>query len=204
MFAVHAANRKTHAPDEHDLKMAIKILLYLKGTKNLKFKMEEWDQSSESMIISGYSDADWGDDRKDRKSVSGGVICLNGMAIQWTCKKQTCVALSTLEAEHAAAAEVARELLGLKQIMEELELKFKSPVTLWIDNKEAIKQVEQDTSSKRLKHADMKLKFLLDRANKEEIEPVYVKSEDQVADLLTKPLSRQRITKLREMLGICE
>jgi hypothetical protein len=156
------------------------------------------------MVISGYSDADWGDNRQDRKSVSGGVICLNGIPIQWSCKKQTCLALSTLEAEHAAAAEVVRELLGMKQIMEELKIKFKSPVTLWIDNKEAIKQVEQDTSSKRLKHADMKLKFLLDRANKEEIVPVYVKSEDQAADLLTKPLSRQRITKLREMLGICE
>jgi hypothetical protein len=53
MFAVHAANRKTHAPDENDLKMAIRILLYIKGTKKLKFKMEEWDQQSDAIVTKG-------------------------------------------------------------------------------------------------------------------------------------------------------
>jgi hypothetical protein len=202
IFAVHACNRKTHAPDERDLKMAFKILSYLKGSKDAKLEFNGWDSTSNKMVISGYSDADWGDDRMDRKSVSGGLICLNGMPVSWICKKQSCVAMSTLEAEHAAAAEVVRELIGLKQIMEELNLKFQMPITLWIDNKEAINQVEQESSSKRLKHADMKLKFLCDRASKEEIIPLYVKSEDQVADLLTKPLSQQRILKLKKLIGL--
>jgi hypothetical protein len=39
----------------------------------------------------------------------------NGNSVAWSCKKQTCIALSTQEAEFIAGAELCKSLLGLRQ-----------------------------------------------------------------------------------------
>jgi hypothetical protein len=203
MFAVHAVTRKTHAPSEKDLKIAKQIMRYLKGTKDLKLHMESYKCEGQNQItLSGYSDADWGDNKSTRKSVSGGIVCLNGNPVSWSCKKQSCVALSTQEAEYIAGAELCKELLGLQQVFQELNMRIKSPTFLWMDNMQGIKQIEQETSSTKLKHVDMKYKFLCERAKKGDVVPKYVKSEDQVADIFTKPMSQVKMMKLRRLCGL--
>lgn len=53
-----------------------------------------------------------------RKSVSGDVLCLNGMIIGWMCRfQQVSVALSTKDAESLAASMVTPDLLGLKELL---------------------------------------------------------------------------------------
>ena len=96
MFAVHAATRRTHAPSENDLESALKILKYLKGSKDLKLKFDKWESANGMVIVSGYADADWADNKSTRKSVSGGIVSINGMPVQWICKKQSSVSLSSL------------------------------------------------------------------------------------------------------------
>jgi len=56
----------------------------------------------------GYNDVDWGGDPNERKSTSGYAFLLNGGAITWCSKKQTCVALSTMEAEYVASSAVVK------------------------------------------------------------------------------------------------
>jgi hypothetical protein len=105
---VHAATRKAHAPRLHDLKICRKILRYLKGTKNLKLKFSKCDGP---LTIQAFSDADWADNKCDRKSVSGGVVFFGGVPVSWICKKQPCVLLSTQEAEFIAGSEVIPDVL---------------------------------------------------------------------------------------------
>lgn len=50
----------------------------------------------------GYSDASWGSDRDDRKSMSGYFVTIGDIPISWRCVKQKSVALSTMEAEFIA------------------------------------------------------------------------------------------------------
>jgi hypothetical protein len=119
LFAVHAVTRKTHAPTEKDLAMAKQIMRYLRGTSGLKLYQDKYKSSNSSIFLSGYSDADWGDEKRTRKSVSGGIVCLNGNPLAWSCKKQTCVALSTQEAEYIAGAELCKNLLGLQHFFQE-------------------------------------------------------------------------------------
>jgi hypothetical protein len=73
-----------------------------------------------------------------------------------------------------------------------------------MDNKEDIKQVMQESSSAKLKHVDMRYKFVCDRASKGQVSVEYVKSENQVADMFTKPLSFAKLSKFRELCGLCE
>ena len=73
----------------------------------------------------GFSDADWGGDLNDHKSISGYVFQIGGTAISWKSKKQACVALSTVEAECIALASTAQESVWLQQLLADLQ---KEPV----------------------------------------------------------------------------
>jgi len=49
-----------------------------------------------------YSDVDWEGDVDHSKSTLGYVFLLNDNAIIWRSKKQSCIALSNIEAEYVA------------------------------------------------------------------------------------------------------
>jgi hypothetical protein len=201
LFAVHAATRRSHAPRLHDLKICRKILRYLKGTKNFKLKFNKFKGE---MVVEAFSDADWADNKCDRKSVSGGIVYFCGVPVSWICKKQPCVSLSTQEAEFIAGSEVIREVIGVQELMDELNIQVLKPSKLYMDNKEGIRQVMQESSSAKLKHVDMRYKFVCDRASKGQIQVDYVKSEDQVADIFTKPLPLVKLSKFRSLCGLSE
>ncbi len=87
--------------------MAVKrIFRYLKGTQKygLLFKTR------------GFSDADWGG---DRKSTSGYVFQIGGTN-WWNSHKLACVALSTAEAEYIALASTAQESVWLQQLLADI------------------------------------------------------------------------------------
>ena len=52
----------------------------------------------------GYSDVDWAGDLDEHKSTSGYIFLLNNGVISWKSKKQTCIALSTMETEFIACS----------------------------------------------------------------------------------------------------
>ena len=92
-----------------------RILRYLKGTLNYGLFYSK-DGSTECV---GFSDSDWGGDLDDRKSTSGYLFQISGAAVSWRSKKQTCVALSTAEAEYMALASAAQEAMWLRQLTTE-------------------------------------------------------------------------------------
>ena len=81
---------------------------YLKGTSKLGLHYSI-DGSDDCF---GYSDADWAGDTDDRKSTSGYLFQLSGVAVSWSSKKQICVALSTAEAEYMALCSAAQRPYG--------------------------------------------------------------------------------------------
>lgn len=50
----------------------------------------------------------------------------------------------------------------------------------------------------------MRFHFLRDLARDETIELLFCRSEDQVADIMTKPLKISVFQRLRKLLGVCE
>ena len=82
---------------------------------------------------------------------------MDGAVVSWTCKKQTGVSLSTMEAEFIAASQAGRELLGLKELFSELDMKVVEPMPMWMDNQAAIKQVDSEKSTSSAKHVDIRL-----------------------------------------------
>jgi hypothetical protein len=54
----------------------------------------------------------------------------------------------------------------------------------------------------RLKHVDVKYNFLRDLYQEKKIDVRYIQSEDQKADILTKPLGMNQFDKLRAEIGV--
>ena len=71
---------------------------------------------------------------------------MDGAIVQWVCKKQTGVSLSTMEAEFASASHVGRELLGLRELMREIKYQVEAPMSMLMDNQAAIIQLEAEGS----------------------------------------------------------
>ena len=111
-----------------------RILRYLKGTSNLGLLYRE---NTPAEVI-GYSDADWAGDVGDRKSTSGYIFLLGGAAISWKSSKQTCVALSTAEAEYVALSAAAQEAMWLQLLTSDLLNKSIQETTILEDNQSAI------------------------------------------------------------------
>ncbi|GMF36918.1 unnamed protein product [Phytophthora fragariaefolia] len=204
MFAVHCATRRSHAPTMADWKLAKRIARYLSGTRKLKLLMGGGGLRNLPVQAQCYTDVNFAGNKDDRKSVSAAIIQLNGMTIGWLCKKQSSVALSTTEAEFVAASVGGQELLGIRELMNELEVGEELPMRMLIDNQAAIVQIESVSSSAKAQHVDVCLKFMRDYTAKGIVVPKYVASEAMLADFMTKALPVPRIRELREAVGLIE
>ena len=71
---------------------------------------------------------------------------LNGMAVSWTAKKQGGVSLSTIKAEFVAASEVAHELMGVHQMLGEVDMALVVPISMHVKNPAAISQINAKPS----------------------------------------------------------
>ena len=130
--AVHYLASHMQAPTQRHMLAAERVLRYLAGTKEvgLVFGSRNGDAVGDSrgrraqvqVDVCAFADADWANDKGDRKSVSGWVAKLNGDPVSWSSKKQRVVALSTCEAELYAEAAAIQEVLWLRGLMEELGL----------------------------------------------------------------------------------
>ncbi|GBM99699.1 Retrovirus-related Pol polyprotein from transposon RE1 [Araneus ventricosus] len=102
-FAVTYLSQFCQTPEQKHLKLAKKILRYLKVTKE---KILVYSNKFE--CINASSDASWGN-AENGKSFSGSVLMLGDSLVTWKCNKQIC--LSTCEAELCALAETAKNVL---------------------------------------------------------------------------------------------
>lgn len=115
--SVSILSQKIKQPTNLDWNEAKRVVRYLKGTKELKLKLSS--NSNGKTGLEAYSDADWAEDRTDSKSHSGFLLHYNGSTIAWSCRKQSCTAWSSCEAEYIAMAETSRELLWIIKLLDD-------------------------------------------------------------------------------------
>jgi hypothetical protein len=176
---------------------------YLKATvtHGLYFR-----KSDEQLVVSGYSDSDWGSDI-DRKSISGNCFTLNkthGPLISWRSKKQTCIALSSCEAEYVALSLAAQEALFLKQLLNELDPRDHDEVILHCDNQGAIALSNNRICNQRSKHIDIRYHFVRNAVLERQVNLEYISTEHNVADIFTKPMGKPKLRHfLPFIFGCC-
>lgn len=190
-YGVNLLSRYINNPSIQHVNQLKKIIRYLIKTKNLCIKY----QGHESLIA--YSDSDFAGDLDTRKSTTGYIFMLNGGPISWISQKQSCIALSTTEAEFMASCEAAKNLLWLKQFFKEIDVS-QDCTTLCVDNQSTIKLINNPVYHKKTKHIDVKFHFIREKVKEKLIFIKYVQSSDQLADILTKALPVLKFQHLRD------
>jgi hypothetical protein len=185
-------------PTEIHFAAVKRILRYLKGTVGYGIMYKR----SAKMKLNGWTDSDYAGDLDDRKSTSGYVFMLGNAAVSWSSKKQPIVTLSTIEAEFVAAAACACQSLWLKNVLFHLHVMNDEKILIHCDNSSSIKLSKNPILHGRCKHIDVRFHFLRDLAKDDVIELVHCKSQDQIADIMTKPLKFESFSKLRSSLGV--
>ena len=137
----------------------------------------------------GFSDSDWANDPDNRKSVMAFILFLNGVPIMWRSKQASIVALSSSEAEYIALSELAKEIIFVVQILLSIGIPVQTPITIKVDNMGAIFMAENATSNQRTRHIHVRHRFLVDLTEQQFIEVVFVQSEDNLSDSLSKNVS---------------
>ena len=132
----------------------------------------------------------------------GYVFTLFNCPISWCSKKQTVVALSTCEAEYISACYAACQGIWLQSLLHEMKIEIDDEVELMVDNKSAINLAKNPIAHGRSKHIETKFHFLRDQVSKGRIKLTYCKTENQVADVLTKPLKIERFKVMRRLLNM--
>lgn len=192
--------RKVSCPNQEDWTEIKRVLKYLKGTINFHLKLSNLAAKDKNLI--GYADANWAEDRLDRKSNSGYIFQINGGTISWSCKKQTCVSLSSTEAEFIALSDACKEAIWIRQLLEDMKIHQNSPTVIFEDNQSCIRLIKDQKLSNRTKHIDTKIHFVKDHVDQNHIVCTYCPSEEMIADMLTKPLCSSKIEKFRTKAGI--
>ncbi len=99
------------------------------------------------------------------------------------------------KAEYMASTQATKETIWMTKLMKELGyMKEKKAMVIWCDNQGAISLMKNLTQHVQTKHIDVQHHFVRKRVENGEVTFEYHLTNDKVADVLTKALSKERIT----------
>ncbi|KAL0272978.1 UNVERIFIED_CONTAM: hypothetical protein PYX00_005765 [Menopon gallinae] len=196
-FAAMTLGRYCNDPGKEHWTLAKRVLRYLKATPELGIKY-----SRNVKQLEAFTDSDWAGNVDDRRSCSGNVLMLAGGPISWMSKLQSSVSLSTMEAEYVAIREVTKEVVYVSRLINHMLFRHyvKEPISVYCDNQSAIELSKNPVFHKRSKHIDIAYHYARELVEKGKIELKYLRTDEMIADVFTKPLSKVKHNKFVKML----
>ncbi|XP_074290316.1 uncharacterized protein LOC141617045 [Silene latifolia] len=140
------------------------------------------------LSLTAYSDADWGQCAFTCKSLSGYYILLGNSLVSWKTKKQRTVSKSTTESEYRSMSYTASEMVWLAALLKNLKIHVLMSITLFCDNRDAKHIAQNPVFHERTKHLSIDCHYVRDKLQEEFLVPKHVRTDLQLADLMTKPL----------------
>jgi hypothetical protein len=185
-FVVNTLSQYLVEPRRVHLVAAKHVMRYLKGTLDYGLCYT----GDHDFRLYGYTDSDWAGSASDRKSTSGCCFSLGSAMTSWQSRKQSSISLSTTEAEYIAACSASCEAIWLRKLLTGLfDLEMEATVIL-CDNQSCIKMTENPVFHDKSKHIEIRYHYIRDMVQRGAVKLQYVGTDEQVADVLTKPLSR--------------
>ncbi|KAH9678582.1 retrovirus-related pol polyprotein from transposon RE1 [Citrus sinensis] len=179
-YALSVVSQFMHNPGEQHMKAVMRIL----------------------SNIEVYTDADWAGSVSDRRSTSGYFTFVGGNLVTWRSKKQHVVARSSAEAEYRDMALGICEGLWISFILNDLGYPSQQLIQLYCDNKAARDIAHNPVQHDRTKHVEVDRFFIKEKLDEKILELPKIRSEDQLANILTKAISSRAFTKFLYKLGM--
>jgi hypothetical protein len=197
-FSVNTLSQYLVEPRRVHLVAAKHVMRYLKGTLDYGL----YYTGDHDFRVCGYTDLDWVGSVSDRKSTSRCCFSLGSAMTSWQSRKQSSIALSTTETEYIAACSTSCESIWLRKLLTGLfDLEMEATVIL-CDNQSCIKMTENPVFHDKSKHIEIRYHYIRDMVQRGVVKLQYVGTDQQVADVLTNPLSRVKFEYFRDKLGV--
>ncbi|XP_070660445.1 uncharacterized mitochondrial protein AtMg00810-like [Malus domestica] len=190
-FAVNIVCQFMSSPTDIHFGAVKRIIRYLQGTMNIGITFSANTVSK----LTAFSDSDWAADLNTRRSITGYVVYLGHNPISWQSKKQNSVSRSSTEAEYKALAHTAADIAWIRNILKDLAVVLDAPPTIYCDNMSAIALSANPVFHSRIKHLDTDYHFVRERVQQGDLEVLYIPTEEQTADVLTKGLHSPSFVK---------
>ena len=140
-----------------------------------------------------FADASW----ETRFSTSGWLVMWQGASVSWGSAKQNCVALSSCEAEIVALSECAKDAIYYRKKLMGIDPNYvPGPTSASTDNKGAHDLSYNPEFHKRVKHIKRRHFYVRDVVEDHELVVPLIKTDDNPADFLTKPVSSDKFFKV--------
>jgi hypothetical protein len=210
-FAVHQCARFSVAPKRIHEIADCHIVRYLKGTRTKGYIL----CPSTTRTLDCYVDADfaglWTTNNSHLptsvKSRSGYIITFASCPILWSSKLQTEIALSTTEAEYIAMSQATRDLIPMRDLLQELSQATKLIVgdtithsTIFEDNQGCVELANAPKLRPCTKHLGLKYHHFRSHVARGDIKIIWIDTKHQLADIFTKPLPTVTFEYLRHCL----
>jgi hypothetical protein len=177
---------------------AIRVVRYLKGTRTMGLTLG----GTNPLHLVGYSDSDYANCPETSRSISGYCFNIGSGTISWMSRKQRVVADSSCYAEYIALHDASHELAFLRELLGGLGFGPPAATPLLCDNDAARRLAEDHVGHPNVKHIRVKFHHIRELVEDGTISLTRVRSSDNTADILTKPLARGDFQRLRDYLGV--
>ena len=100
-----------------------------------------------------------------------------------------------------STANCCSQILWIKHQLEDYNLRYHK-IPILCDNTSAINLAKNPIQHSRSKHIDIKHHFIRDHVQKGDIKLSFVNTEDQIADVFTKPLAEDHFCYIKNLLNM--
>ncbi|GJR00472.1 zinc finger, CCHC-type containing protein [Tanacetum coccineum] len=194
-FVVGKLSRYTSNPSTQHWQAIQRVLKYLKKTMDYKLTYTGYPS-----VLEGYTDASWISNTEENSSTSGWVFLLSGGVISWASKKQTCITGLTMESKFVALADAGKEAEWLKNLLLEIPLWVKpiTPISIRCDNAATLAKAYSQMYNGKSRHLGVRHSMIRELITNGVISIEFVRSQQNLADHLTKGLARDLVIKSTE------
>ncbi|XP_072076502.1 secreted RxLR effector protein 161-like [Arachis hypogaea] len=189
-FAVCKLSRFTGKPSNQHWKAITRVFGYLKKTINLGLHYSDYPA-----VLKGYSNASWITNLSDNKFTLGWIFTIGGGAISWASKKQTCITHSIMEAEFVALSVAGKKAEWLRNLLYDIKLwpQQTTAISIFCHSESTMSRTYNKVYNGKSRHICLRHEFVRQLIDDGVITITYVRSQGNLADPLTKGLSRDKI-----------
>jgi hypothetical protein len=197
LLAVNRLCRHAQAPTVGDGLALRRLLRYVSKTRRAELLLP-----ATSLQVEAHIDASFASDRTDRKSTTGAIVMVGGAIVWAKSGKQSIVTKSSFEAELVALSDMASMVLWVSMFMKDLGFDCGVPI-IYQDNMSTMKVAEKGlTNNPNTKHIDIRHLWITEVIKNKAIKLQYKKTDEMIADGMTKPLVGEKFYRFVRDLNI--